>query len=464
MIGGLLKSTASRLALFAAAGVLAGGMAVPSAKAADLGGDCCADLEERVAELEATTARKGNRKMNLTVSGQIDRAIMYWNDGTKSDVYAGVDNHVQSSRFIFSGDAKIYPTLKAGFEFMVEWAPLARSSGVSQFSVDGAAFSATAASAQGDGLLAVRTANWWLEDKTLGRVTVGRINVAGPVATIDLGGISTVATSAPSLIGGGFLANPNYATHTGNVTLSRLEAPVYGGDRMEGIRYDSQSLGGFLLQADWGEDNVYSASIRYAGEFSGFQVAAGIGFLHQDLDFDQQVLPAGANFGGMDTGGDPFLRGKTEWSGSLAFKHVASGLFAQGHYAKSEFFNGNDAHMWMVQGGISKNWFGVGNTSLYGEWGDMDNYAAAGINAGVTATSDVKFVGAGVVQQIDAAAMELYLGWRRFDVNAAGTLDASAPFGAAATSLLPITGTAATAAGPVIDHIDIVTGGARIRF
>ncbi len=32
--------------------------------AADLGGDCCADLEERIAELEATTARKGNRKVS----------------------------------------------------------------------------------------------------------------------------------------------------------------------------------------------------------------------------------------------------------------------------------------------------------------------------------------------------------------------------------------------------------------
>src|SRR3989442_1240409 len=59
MIGGLLKS-ASRLALLAAAGLFLGGVAMPSAKAADLGGDCCADLEERVAELEATTARKGN--------------------------------------------------------------------------------------------------------------------------------------------------------------------------------------------------------------------------------------------------------------------------------------------------------------------------------------------------------------------------------------------------------------------
>lgn len=43
------------------------------AAAADLGGDCYADLEERVAELEATTARKGNRKVSLEVSGQVTK-------------------------------------------------------------------------------------------------------------------------------------------------------------------------------------------------------------------------------------------------------------------------------------------------------------------------------------------------------------------------------------------------------
>ncbi len=50
------------LSALVAAGLLAGGLAT-SANAADLGGNCCADLEERVAELEATTARKGNRKV-----------------------------------------------------------------------------------------------------------------------------------------------------------------------------------------------------------------------------------------------------------------------------------------------------------------------------------------------------------------------------------------------------------------
>ena len=53
MFGGLKKS-ASRMAIVAAAGTMMTGTAF----AADLGGDCCADLEERVAELEATTDRK----------------------------------------------------------------------------------------------------------------------------------------------------------------------------------------------------------------------------------------------------------------------------------------------------------------------------------------------------------------------------------------------------------------------
>src|SRR2546427_13168083 len=117
MIGGLV-SNVSRLALIAAAGLFVGGVAMPSAKAADLGGDCCADLEERVAELEATTARKGDRKMSLTITGQVNRMIMLWDDGSSRGAYYGIDNVNSSSRFSFLGSAKISPNLSAGFEIM----------------------------------------------------------------------------------------------------------------------------------------------------------------------------------------------------------------------------------------------------------------------------------------------------------------------------------------------------------
>src|SRR6516225_11659966 len=104
----------------AAMGLFAGGVAMPSAKAADLGGDCCADLEERVAELEATTARKGNRKMSLTITGQVHRMVLWWDDGQSSKTYYGLDNTNSSSRWNFVGEAKVTATVKIGFEMMWE--------------------------------------------------------------------------------------------------------------------------------------------------------------------------------------------------------------------------------------------------------------------------------------------------------------------------------------------------------
>ena len=68
----VFKLSCSRMALLAAFGLA---MSFTPASAADLGGDCCADLEERIAELEATTARKGNRKVSLTISGWVNEAV-----------------------------------------------------------------------------------------------------------------------------------------------------------------------------------------------------------------------------------------------------------------------------------------------------------------------------------------------------------------------------------------------------
>ena len=82
MFGGLTK-TSSRIAIAAALGLTLGGFAFKAtpAQAADLGGDCCADLEERVAELEATTVRKGNKKVSVTLSGWVVKSMNFWDDG-----------------------------------------------------------------------------------------------------------------------------------------------------------------------------------------------------------------------------------------------------------------------------------------------------------------------------------------------------------------------------------------------
>src|SRR3954453_22850453 len=105
-MNGALMRASSRFAVAAALGLF---MGASSSQAADLGGDCCADLEERVAELEATTARKGNRKMSLTVTGQVHRTVIWYDDSHFSRTYYGLDSTNSSSRFIFNGSAKITP-------------------------------------------------------------------------------------------------------------------------------------------------------------------------------------------------------------------------------------------------------------------------------------------------------------------------------------------------------------------
>jgi hypothetical protein len=73
----MLRNKFTRTCALASLSVL---LATTGAQAADLGGDCCADLEERIAELEATTARKGNRKYR-SPSPVMLRGDHHWDDG-----------------------------------------------------------------------------------------------------------------------------------------------------------------------------------------------------------------------------------------------------------------------------------------------------------------------------------------------------------------------------------------------
>jgi hypothetical protein len=216
-MNGALMKAASRFTIAAAFGLVLG---MSSAQAADLGGNCCADLEERIADLEATTARKGNRKMSLTITGQVHRMTLWWDDGHRSDTYYGIDNTNSSSRFSFTGTAKVTPTVSMGFDITIEIEAGGTSSKLSQFDEDGkvgtqingtgaASFNASNVDAYFGN---ARRAAFWIEDKNLGRLTVGRYESAGAITTIDLAGISAGASASVVLVNGSFLIrSPNGA-------------------------------------------------------------------------------------------------------------------------------------------------------------------------------------------------------------------------------------------------------------
>jgi|KBSSwiStaDraftv2_1062776.scaffolds.fasta_scaffold01420_4 hypothetical protein len=439
MVGGMLKS-ASSVALYAALGLVAVAGVSP-AKAADLGGDCCADLEERVAELEATTARKGNRKVSLTISGQVETALMAWDNGDRRDVYVVDVPTVGGTFFQFNGDAKINPNLSAGFLIQVGFDKGSRSHQVNEVDDDGGQ--------AGDTSVVITLANWYLDHKQLGRVTVGRANTAtAGITGIDLGGAGVIANvnvgywqRSFSLTGvAGATAAWNTVLGGGTVNGSTLS-------RGNVINYTTPNVAGFQAAAAWGENDVWDVALRYAGEFSGVRLAAGIGY--------------GSNLGGLGevTADIPANAGKavpTLLKGSASVMHLATGLYLTGAYIRQDNDNGTpDTTMYYVNGGIAKNWTGLGNTVLYGEYARVDDGVSCGAGScqpfggnanDLIDSSEATVWGLGIVQHIDAAAMEVFLAYRNYSASVT-----SAPGN--------------DLNGKVnYNDFDVVMGGARIRF
>jgi len=185
----------------------------------------------------------------------------------------------------------------------------------------------------------------------------------------------------------------------------------FDGPRTQVLKVETASMAGFTASASWNDSvissaNPWDAALRYAGEFSGIRVAGGVGYADDDL-------------------------GATRVSGSASIMHVGTGLFATGQAGRVD----GGAKVYGATAGIERNFFGIGATTVFGEWSRGDDVTVSisplGFAAGPIGRIDV--YGLGVVQSINNSALDLYLGYRRVDVG-------------------------------MTDDIDIVMAGARVKF
>ena len=394
MIGGLLKST-SRVALLATAGLMMGSLAT-TAQAADLGGDCCADLEERVAELEATTARKGNRKVSLTVSGFVNEMVMFWDDGGESNTYVVTNGHAPS-RFRFVGEAKINSDWSAGY--YIELQTNSAGNNVNQFDDD-----------NGFGV-SLRQSNWFLKSNTLGSLRVGLASSA--TDDIILGSPANInhALSQDVGLSGAGLAFRNSAT--GALTGTTIGGLTPGLDtaRRNVVRYDTPTFQGFRLAAAWGEDDFWDVGLWMANTWGDFKVVFNIGYL-EDTEGNGLGGTFALNAAGFCCQGANFQ----EIKGSAGVMHVPTGLFVDGAYVHREFdattgagtiVNRSDMDFYFIRGGIEAKVTPLGATTLFGFYSNAQDPTT--VIAGTNSSSELDIWGLGINQAISAAAMDLYL-------------------------------------------------------
>ena len=413
MVAGSKHGAGTWALLGAAALALAG---VTPASAADLGGNCCADLEERIAQLEATTARKGNRKVSLTVSGWVSQAVFLWDDGVESNAYVGT-NSLEQDRVRFVGDAKITDGWSAGYT--LELGILGADSKSFSQDTDGGANS-----------VGVRKSFWYLKSKTYGKLEVGNDGTATYHLLDDADATQTRNVSdaeAAAVALGKFKIRSSGAFVNGLLWTDILRGvnnstPGQNG-RRNIVRYDSPEFAGFVATASWGEDDMWGVALTYKGELGDFKLVGKLGYEHNT---DSNTSACNTKAPELDC---------QWWGAAGTILHQPTGLYVYGGYGEQNDDSEKDFNpaadetdtVWFVQGGIVKKFVDLGKTTVFGEYRQDDpgsNLSKSTGGGTFIQGGDIDFLAAGVVQNIENADMSLYVVYRHSEgdfTDSAGT-------------------------------------------
>ncbi len=474
MFGGLTK-TSSRIAIAAALGMTLGGFVMSShpAKAADLGGDCCADLEERVAELEATTVRKGNKKVSVTLSGWVVKDVTWWDDGQETNVYVGDKDTTLSSHFQISGSATIAPGWSGGYTLSIE-APGNANGFFTNQQDDNTNYEGVVDGTTSDRLLRVLLSYMYIKSDKYGTVNWGLLSQATDNTALlpDLSG-TIIELNAVFFEGAGYYLRPKGATKSAlgqaNTIWGEFVTCLSGGgiigvdcngNTTNGVRYNSPTWGGFSISGGFGEDDYKDIAVKYAADWGNFKVSAAYGFTNMT---DENYINSGGGLNGtrLDVNYNQV---------GASVMHVPSGLFVYGMWEGEDAggtlntavkgtvqSNLTSPDAWYLKAGIKRTWLPLGATVLYGEYGQYNNEyvllggvdvcSGGGISGAFPAAnnklgpsgaalgsapicfngvfdngvgvngSETQRWGLGVVQEIDSAAMHLFARWQHQDVD-----------------------------------------------
>jgi predicted porin len=399
------------LSALVAAGLLAGGLAT-SANAADLGGNCCADLEERIAELEATTARKGNRKVSLTVSGWVGQQVTFWDDGAESNTYVHDLGTTLGSHVKFTGSAQISPGWSAGYVLQLEAIGADGLVTTNQNNPNGPALlTGTPNSVQ------TLQSYWFVKSDQLGKLGVGKQSQASDNTAILVDGSGSLvpANFVAFDYGGFFLRRADGQLTSPSNWFSAIGCTDCNGVPQNSVRYDSPTFGGFSLSASWGADDFWDIAGRYAGEHHGFKLAVAAAYSESTDEGAGRTFVQAAD---------------TEFFQVGAYvQHVATGLFLYGAYTdiEGDAVNLIDNDSFYIKAGLRTKFNHLGATVFYGEYQDFDNNAPVDVGPAAFAEFsngfEAELWGLGVVQEVDAAAMSVWIKYRNIsgDVSAGVT-------------------------------------------
>ena len=415
---GITRARASRLALLVATAGLA--LAPAPSRAADLGGDCCADLEQRVAELEATTARKGNRKVSLTISGRVNYNLMWWDDRSAAlDADEPFDKHSDlafgntannETRFVLNGSANVTRDLSAGFLMTIWDDPESATVQPSQIT------------SQGPPVTAVDTTYVFVKSIKWGEYRLGYLPSASDDAYyVDFGAPGTVGgLNGTRFVGSFRLRASNLPGELTDVTYGHVLDEL-ADSNAERLVYISPTWNGFTYKSDFGS-NTSSLGLTWIGAAGTLRSAFGAGY--QVSHGASGVQLGGPGFQpSASTAFVPLTDAAHDQLRQLALSasvtETHTGLFLSGEYSRAyaAIAGRQDAINWYARAGWVKDITGIGATTIDAQFERTDNKLANDTSAHLW--------GLGIDQAIDSVASNIYLRYQHDSFDSSGVVTAA---------------------------------------
>lgn len=200
-----------------------------------------------------------------SISGQVDRALTYADNGKRSD-YGSVDNTGTNSRFRFTGSQMVDDGITAGIDYefgvdqmaSINWDIGQNSNGNTHFNT--------------------RLIDTYFQGD-FGKISFGKGDGAAFYAnTMDLSGTA--------YLGGGvwyelYSGSIHFVDDQGNslYTILQTQSPFNALGRQNRVRYDSPSINGLVFSASADNGHAYEGAIRYSADLAaGTKLVAGVSY------------------------------------------------------------------------------------------------------------------------------------------------------------------------------------------
>lgn len=197
--------------------------------------------------------------VDFKISGQINRAAMYVDDGSTAKWFF-VDNENSSTRFRFTGSNEFDNSWKVGIVWEVEM----QSNSSDEVSMDDTDI---------DGItFRERKIEFWVGHK-IGKLWLGQGDMASNgTAEVDLSGTDVAHYSSSADIGGSFEFQDKGAGV--GITVGGSRSNFDGLSRRDRVRYDTPTFAGFYASGSVAGSSRWDAALRYAGDFGWAKLAA----------------------------------------------------------------------------------------------------------------------------------------------------------------------------------------------